>query len=92
MTDKVIRRSTTKRRSRDRESNLSVVDTLGVAPSRGKIVNLHKSHELQVGRAVVTSQDEHRMGDKKHHGKTKHSRGRSQPPRARVTRQYNHSE
>ena len=95
MTDKTIRRNTwlaERRRSRDRESRLSVVDTLGVTPSRDKTVNLHEVRELQVGCVAATSQDEHRMEDKRHHGKTKHSYGRSQPSRDRATRQHKYSE
>ena len=45
---------------------MSVGDTLGVTPSRDKTVNLDEDRVLQVGRAAATSQDEHRMGDKRY--------------------------
>ena len=90
--DNTIRRSRRlagkRPRSRKKKTRLSVGEALGMTPSRGKAGNLHEARALQMGRAAAASRDEHRLEGRKgkrHHGKTRRSRGSSLPPRAKPT-------
>ena len=65
---------------------MRVGEVLGMTPSRGKAGNLDEARALQMGRAAAARRDEDRLEGRKgkrHHGKTRRSRGSSLPPRVK---------